>query len=204
MQSNTTEELIAAIKAGEIIIVMDDENRENEGDFFMAAEKVTPQKINFVLQHGRGLLCMPITPAHAKRLELPLMPVRGERAFPCNFSWSIEASHGVTTGISAFERAHTILTASKAEATVNDIVSPGHIFPIVAKEGGVLTRPGHTEAAVDFVRLAGFYPVAVLIEILNADGTMARRDDLVKIAKKHQLKIGTIRDLVNYRKLHHV
>lgn len=204
MQLNSTEELIASIKAGEIIIVMDDEHRENEGDFFMAAEKVTPQKINFMLQYGRGLLCLPMTEKHAKQLELPLMTVRGERTFPCNFTWSIEASFGVTTGISAFERAHTILTAAKADACPSDIVTPGHVFPIMAKDNGVLVRPGHTEAAVDFARLAGCHPVAVLIEILNEDGRMARRDDLVKIAKKHQLKIGTIQQLIEYRKAHHV
>jgi len=130
--------------------------------------------------------------------------VRGTRAYPCNFAWSIEASFGVTTGISAFERAHTIVTAGHSEAQPSDIVTPGHIFPIVAREGGVLVRPGHTEAAVDFVRLAGCHPVAVLIEILNEDGTMARRDDLIKVAKKHNLKIGTIHQLIEYRKQHNV
>ena len=204
MKFNSTEELISSIKAGEIIIVMDDETRENEGDFFMAAEKVTPEKINFMLQHGRGLLCMPITESHAAQLELPLMSARGQRPFPCNFTWSIEASSGVTTGISAFERAHTILTASKANATPYDIVSPGHIFPLMAKDGGVLARPGHTEAAVDFARLAGCYPAAVLIEILNSDGTMARRDDLLKLAQAHHLKIGTIEQLIEYRTKHNV
>lgn len=204
MQLNSTEELIASIKKGEIIIVMDDETRENEGDFFMAAEKVTPEKINFMLQYGRGLLCLPMTKVHAEQLALPLMTVRGTRAFPCNFTWSIEASVGVTTGISAFERAHTILTAASPRARPADIVSPGHVFPIVAQDGGVLVRPGHTEAAVDLARLAGCHPAAVLIEILNEDGSMARRDDLVKIAKKHKLKIGTIHQLIEYRKQYHV
>lgn len=204
MQLSSTEALIAAIKAGEIIIVMDDETRENEGDFFMAAEKVTADKINFMLQYGRGLLCMPMAKAHIEQLDLPLMQVRGERRFPCNFTWSIEASHGVTTGISAYERAHTILTAASPTAKPTDIVCPGHVFPIMAQDGGVLTRPGHTEAAVDFARLAGCYPVAVLIEILNPDGTMARRDALLEIAKAHQLKIGTIHQLIEYRKVHHV
>jgi 3,4-dihydroxy 2-butanone 4-phosphate synthase / GTP cyclohydrolase II len=204
MQLISTEALIASIKDGEIVIVMDDEHRENEGDFFMAATKVTPEKINFMLQYGRGLLCMPMTKAHVEQLALPLMTVRGKRTFPCNFTWSIEASSGVTTGISAFERAHTIRTAANPQAKPSDIVTPGHVFPIMAQDNGVLTRPGHTEAAVDLVRLAGFHPVAVLIEILNQDGTMARRDDLIKIAARHQLKIGTIHQLIEYRKTHHV
>ena len=190
MKFNRTEELIASMKAGNLVIVLDDEARENEGDLFLAAAAVTPEKINFMITHGRGLLCLPMTSQHAEQLNLPLMPVRGARKFTCNFTWSIEASVGITTGISTFERAHTILTAVKPNAKPQDLVSPGHIFPIIAQDGGVLTRPGHTEASVDLARLAGFFPASV------------RRDDLFQFATQHQLKIGTIADLIHYRKTH--
>ncbi|MCF6775332.1 3,4-dihydroxy-2-butanone-4-phosphate synthase [Thiotrichales bacterium 19X7-9] len=197
---NTTEELISAISNGEMVILLDDENRENEGDFVMAAEKVTPEAINFMARFGRGLVCMPMTEAQCKKLNLPLMvPGNNQSRFGTNFTLSIEARQGVTTGISAYDRAHTILTAIGDDVVADDLVKPGHIFPIMAQTGGVLTRAGHTEASCDLARLAGLKPASVLVEILNDDGTMARGDDLFKVAAKHQLKIGTIADLIRYR-----
>ncbi|MCF6765839.1 3,4-dihydroxy-2-butanone-4-phosphate synthase [Thiotrichales bacterium 19S3-7] len=197
---NTTEELISAISNGEMVILLDDENRENEGDFVMAAEKVTPEAINFMARFGRGLVCMPMTETQCKKLDLPLMvPGNNRSRFGTNFTLSIEAKEGVTTGISAHDRAQTIRTAIKDDVTSDDLVKPGHIFPIMAKTGGVLTRAGHTEASCDLARLAALKPAAVLVEILNDDGTMARGNDLFKVALKHNLKIGTIADLIRYR-----
>ena len=200
MPFNTTEELIAEIQAGRMIILMDDEDRENEGDFVMAAEHVKPEHINFMTRFGRGLVCMPMSQERCRQLNLPLMVAGANQSkFGTNFTMSIEAAEGVTTGISAADRAMTIQTAAKADASPQDIVQPGHIFPIMAQPGGVLTRAGHTEATVDLARLAGLTPAAVLIEILNEDGTMARRPDLEKIAAEHDLKLGTIADLIRYR-----
>lgn len=196
---DTTDVLIAAIRAGEMVVLLDDQDRENEGDLVMAAHAVKAEHINFMVQHARGLVCLTLTEEKAKSLDLPLMVKHNQSAFETNFACSIEAATGVTTGISAYDRAHTIQTAVRPHATPQDIVRPGHIFPIIAKAGGVLTRAGHTEASVDLARLAGFNAEGVIVEIMNDDGTMARRDDLLAFAKKHQLKIGTIADLIQYR-----
>ena len=200
MRFNTTKELIADIAAGKMVIIVDDEDRENEGDFFMAAECVSKEAINFMAHHGRGLICMPMDSAHCQKLQLPLMvPDNNQSKFSTNFTLSIEAATGVTTGISAADRARTIQVAAKNSAKASDIVQPGHIFPLMAKPGGVLTRAGHTEACSDFARLAGFNSCGVLVEILNEDGSMARRDDLFTVAKAHKLNMGTIADLIRYR-----
>ncbi len=203
MSLNTIPELIEAIRQGQIVILMDDENRENEGDFVMAAEHVTPEHINFMTRYGRGLVCLPMSKAHCVQLGLPLMvPDANQSRFGTNFTLSIEAAEGVTTGISAADRARTIQAAVQANATPDNIVQPGHIFPIMAQPGGVLSRAGHTEAACDLARLAGLSSAGVLIEILNEDGSMARRPQLEVIAAEHQLKIGTIADLIHYRVTH--
>lgn len=201
MAMNTTAEIIEDIRLGKMVILMDDEDRENEGDLIMAAECVTPKDINFMVTHARGLVCLPMTAERCKRLNLPLMVDNNGAQFSTNFTVSIEAREGVTTGISAADRARTILAAVAADATANDIVQPGHIFPLIAKEGGVLNRAGHTEAGVDLPRLAGLEPASVIVEILNEDGTMARGPELQEFAKKHDLKIGTIADLIEYRNL---
>lgn len=199
MKLNTPQEIINDIALGKMVILMDDEDRENEGDFIMAAEKVTPEAINFMATHGRGLICMPMSQEKAKILKLPLMVDKNDAQFSTNFTVSIEAAEGVTTGISAADRATTVLAAANPNASHLDIVQPGHIFPLIAKDGGVLNRAGHTEAGVDLARLAGFEPASVIVEILNEDGTMARRPDLEVIAQKHDLKMGTIADLIEYR-----
>ncbi|ABG39839.1 3,4-dihydroxy-2-butanone 4-phosphate synthase [Paraglaciecola sp. T6c] len=201
MAMNTTAEIIEDIRLGKMVILMDDEDRENEGDLIMAAECVTPKDINFMVTHARGLVCLPMTAERCKRLNLPLMVDNNGAQFSTNFTVSIEAREGVTTGISAADRARTILAAVATDATANDIVQPGHIFPLIAKEGGVLNRAGHTEAGVDLPRLAGLEPASVIVEILNEDGTMARGPELQEFAKKHDLKIGTIADLIEYRNL---
>jgi 3,4-dihydroxy 2-butanone 4-phosphate synthase/GTP cyclohydrolase II len=199
MKFNTTQELIDDMAQGKMVIVVDDEDRENEGDFLMASEKVTPESINFMVTHGRGLVCMTMVPERCEQLGLSLMVSDTNDLHGTNFTVSIEASEGVTTGISAADRALTIQSAVAKDADKSSVVQPGHIFPIMAQPGGVLTRAGHTEAGCDLARLAGFEPSATIVEILNEDGTMARRDDLVKIAEKHDLKIGTIEDLIRYR-----
>lgn len=199
MQLNTPAEIIEDIKQGKMIILMDDEDRENEGDFIMAAEMVTPTAINFMATHGRGLICMPMSRDKCQKLKLPLMVDKNDSQFTTNFTVSIEAASGVTTGISAADRATTVLAAAAKDADHTSIVQPGHIFPLIAKDGGVLNRAGHTEAGVDLARLAGFEPAAVIVEILNEDGTMARRADLEKIAQKFDIKMGTIADLIEYR-----
>lgn len=201
MALNTTQELIEDIRQGKMVILMDDEDRENEGDLIMAAEFVTPEAINFMVTHARGLVCLPMTAERCMRLNLPLMVNNNGAQFSTNFTVSIEAAQGVTTGISAADRAKTILAAVAPDAKAADIVQPGHIFPLIAKNGGVLNRAGHTEAGVDLARLAGAEPAAVIVEILNEDGTMARRPELEKFAAKHDLKIGTIADLIEYRNL---
>jgi 3,4-dihydroxy 2-butanone 4-phosphate synthase/GTP cyclohydrolase II len=192
-------EIVDELKAGRIVVLVDDEDRENEGDLVFAAEFVTPDKINFLAKHGRGLVCMPITAAHAERLNLAPMTARNRSVHGTNFTMSIEAAEGVATGISAADRAHTIRVASRADAKASDIVNPGHVFPLIAQPGGVLMRAGHTEACCDLVALAGLGSAAVLCEIMNDDGTMARMPDLVTFAAKHGLKIGTIADLIQYR-----
>ena len=199
MKLDTPQDIINDIALGKMVILMDDEDRENEGDFIMAAEKVTPEAINFMATHGRGLICMPLSEEKCERLKLPLMVDNNNAQFSTNFTVSIEAAEGVTTGISAADRATTVLAAARKDSTHTDIVQPGHIFPLIAKNGGVLTRAGHTEASVDLSKLAGLEPAAVIVEILNADGTMARRPELEVIAEEHGIKIGTIADLIEYR-----
>lgn len=202
MQLNTTTEIIEDIRRGKMVILMDDEDRENEGDLIIAAELVRAQDINFMARYACGLICLTLTQERCKQLRLPLMVQDNNCQHSTNFTLSIEAATGVTTGISAADRAHTVQAAVKRDATPEDIVQPGHIFPLKAKEGGVLSRAGHTEAGCDLARLAGFEGAAVIVEIMNPDGSMARRPDLEKFAAEHDLKIGTIADLIHYRILH--
>ncbi len=197
---NTTEEIIDDIRQGRMVILMDDEDRENEGDLIMAAECVTPEAINFMARYARGLICLPLTRERCEQLRLPLMVTTTGDKHSTNFTVSIEAAQGVTTGISAADRAATVLAAVKADARPEDIVQPGHIFPLMAQEGGVLARAGHTEAGCDLARLAGFEPASVIVEILNDDGSMARRPQLEAFAKEHNLKLGTVADLIRYRR----
>ncbi len=199
MQLNTTEELIEDIRQGKMVILMDDEDRENEGDLVIAAQCVRPEDINFMITHARGLVCLTLSRERCEQLKLPLMVQSNGAAFSTNFTLSIEAAKGVTTGISAADRAVTVHAAVKADALPEDIVQPGHIFPLMAQPGGVLSRAGHTEAGCDIARMAGFMPASVIVEIINEDGSMARRPDLEKFAAKHGLKIGTIADLIHYR-----
>lgn len=199
MTLNTTEELIADIQAGKMVILMDDEDRENEGDLVMASDFISPEAINFMITHGRGLVCLTINQQRQEQLKLWYQSGRNTSPFHTNFTVSIEASEGVTTGISASDRAHTIKVATAPNAKPEDLVQPGHIFPIVARDGGVLVRAGHTEASVDLARLAGCSPSGVIVEILNEDGSMARRPQLEVLAEKFGLKIGTIADLIAYR-----
>lgn len=197
---NTIPEAIEAIKAGKTIIVVDDEDRENEGDFLTAARNATPEAINFMVRHGRGLVCAPITKARAEELELDLMVSHNTTSYETNFTVSIDLlGHGCTTGISATDRSKTILSLIDPATTPEDLGRPGHIFPLIAKNGGVLRRAGHTEAAIDFSVLAGFEPAGVICEIMNEDGEMARLPDLLKIAKEHDLVIVSIKDLIAYR-----
>ena len=199
MALDSIPDIINDIRAGKMVILMDDEDRENEGDLIMAATHVRPEDINFMITHARGLVCLTLSQARCQQLDLPLMSDKNGAKFSTNFTLSIEAAEGVTTGISAADRARTVQAAVASAAKPEDIVQPGHIFPIMAQNGGVLHRAGHTEAGCDLARLAGLEPAAVIVEIINADGTMARRDDLEKFAKEHNLKIGTIADLINYR-----
>lgn len=201
MQLNTVEELIEDIRNGKMVILMDDEDRENEGDLVMASDYVTPEAVNFMATYGRGLICMTMTQERCKQLNLPLMVDNNNAQFATNFTVSIEAAEGVTTGISAADRARTVKAAIARDATPKDIVQPGHIFPLMARDGGVLTRAGHTEAGCDLARMAGLSPSSVIVEILNDDGTMARRPDLEEFSKKHDIKIGTVADLIEYRNL---
>src|SRR5882672_2197210 len=191
--------IVSAIRAGEIVILVDDEERENEGDLVFAAEFVTPEKINFLAKHGRGLICMPVTEEHAGRLGLKPMVEQNRSRHGTNFTVSIEAAEGIATGISAHDRALTIRVAAAENAKAEDIVQPGHVFPLIAQPGGVLVRAGHTEACCDIARLAGLAPAAVLCEIMRDDGSMARLPDLVEFAAEHKLKIGTIADLIEHR-----
>jgi 3,4-dihydroxy 2-butanone 4-phosphate synthase/GTP cyclohydrolase II len=199
MELNSIEEIIADMRAGKMVILMDDEDRENEGDLIMAASLVRATDINFMARYGRGLICLTLSRERCKKLRLPLMVSDNSAAYSTNFTVTIEAAHGVTTGISAADRAVTIQTAVAADAKPEDLVQPGHVFPIMAQPGGVLTRAGHTEAGCDLARLAGLEPASVIVEILNEDGTMARRPDLEKFAAEFGLKIGTIADLIRYR-----
>jgi len=199
MELNSIEEIIDDIRNGKMVIIMDDEDRENEGDLIMAASMVRPEDINFMATHGRGLICLTLTHDRCRQLSLPLMVIENQDQHSTNFTLSIEAAEGVTTGISAYDRAHTVRTAVQPDARPQDLVQPGHIFPLMARPGGVLTRAGHTEAGCDLARLAGAEPASVIVEILNEDGTMARRPDLEKFAEEHGLKVGTIADLIHYR-----
>ncbi len=196
---NTIDEILADIRLGKMAVLMDDEDRENEGDLIMAAECVRPEDVNFMARYGRGLICLTLTRERCRQLRLPLMVSDTDSAHRTNFTLSIEAAEGVTTGISAHDRAHTVQTAVAAKARPEDLRQPGHIFPLMAQPGGVLTRAGHTEAGCDLARLAGFSAAAMIVEILNDDGTMARRPDLERFAREHGLKIGTIADLIRYR-----
>lgn len=199
IQVDDIESLLADYRQGKMVILVDDENRENEGDLLVAAEKITAQHINFMASYGRGLICLTLTEQRCQQLDLPLMVSHNNARFSTNFTVSIEAAQGVTTGISAQDRATTILAAVNKEASPDDIVMPGHIFPIKAQPGGVLTRAGHTEAGVDMARLSGFQAASVICEILKEDGSMARLPDLVEYGKVHGIKIGTIADLIRYR-----
>ncbi|MFW0736868.1 3,4-dihydroxy-2-butanone-4-phosphate synthase [Flavobacterium sp.] len=203
IQLNTIEEAIEDIRQGKVIIVVDDEDRENEGDFLAAAEKVTPEMINFMATHGRGLICAPLTESRCKELDLRPMVTNNTDHMETAFTVSVDLKgHGVTTGISAADRSKTVLALTDSNVKPHELARPGHIFPLVAKQGGVLRRTGHTEAAIDFARLAGFKPAGVICEILNEDGTMSRLPELVKVAKKFNLKLVSIEDLVAYRMQH--
>jgi 3,4-dihydroxy 2-butanone 4-phosphate synthase / GTP cyclohydrolase II len=199
MQLNTTEEILSELRAGRMVVIMDDENRENEGDLLMAAQAVRAEDINFMARFGRGLICLTLTRERCAKLRLPLMVSETDREQRTNFTLSIEAAEGITTGISAYDRAQTVRAAVNTDARPEDLRQPGHIFPVMAQPGGVLTRAGHTEAGCDLARLAGFEAAAVIVEIMNEDGTMARRPHLEGFAQTHGLKIGTIADLIRYR-----
>ncbi|MRX41968.1 3,4-dihydroxy-2-butanone-4-phosphate synthase [Flavobacterium sp. LC2016-23] len=203
IQLNTIEEAIEDIRQGKVIIVVDDEDRENEGDFLAAAEKVTPEMINFMATHGRGLICTPLTESRCKELDLRAMVSNNTDHMETAFTVSVDLKgQGVTTGISAADRSKTVQALVDANTKPHDLARPGHIFPLVAKQGGVLRRTGHTEAAIDFARLAGFKSAGVICEILNEDGTMARLPQLIQVAKKFDLKLVSIEDLVAYRMQH--
>ncbi len=193
------EDIIAEIRDGKMIIMVDDENRENEGDLLMAAEKVRPENINYMARYGRGLICLTLSRERCAQLRIPLMVHETDEHHATNFTISIEAAEGITTGISAHDRAKTVQVAVAPDAKPDDLKQPGHIFPVVAQAGGVLARAGHTEAGCDLARLAGLESAAVIVEILNEDGSMARRPDLEKFARKHSIRIGTIADLIRYR-----
>ena len=201
MEFHTTSELIEEFRAGRMVVLVDDEGRENEGDLIMPAVHVTPGAINFMATHGRGLICFPMTRGRCEQLGLPLMVGDNREAHRTKFTVSIDAAHDVTTGISAADRAAAVRAAMADDAKPSDLVQPGHIFPLMAEPGGVLTRAGHTEAGCDLARLAGLSSAAVLVEILNEDGTMARRPELEEFARSHGLKIGSIADLIHYRML---
>lgn len=195
---NTISELVSDIKAGRMVILIDDENRENEGDLVIAAEHITAEKINFLSRHACGFICLALEQEHLQKINLPLMVTENENQtlFKTAFTVSIDAAEGITTGISAMDRAHTILTASHPEAQPQQLTKPGHIMPLMAQPGGLLVRQGHTEASVDLCRLAGVWPAAVICEVLNEDGSVAKLPDLIAFSKKFSIKIGTIEDLV--------
>jgi 3,4-dihydroxy 2-butanone 4-phosphate synthase/GTP cyclohydrolase II len=199
MELNSTPEILDELRAGRMVILMDDENRENEGDLIIVAEKVRPEDINFMARFGRGLICLTLTRERCAQLRLPLMVSATDREQRTNFTLSIEAAEGITTGISAYDRAQTVRTAVRSDARPEDLRQPGHVFPVMAQPGGVLTRAGHTEAGCDLARIAGFEPAAAIVEIMNEDGTMARRPQLEVFAREHGIKIGTIADLISYR-----
>lgn len=194
------EAIIADFRAGKMVIMVDDENRENEGDLMMAAEKVRAQDINFMASHGRGLICLTLTRERCAQLQLPLMVAATDACHATNFTVTIEAAEGVESGVSAKDRAKTIQTAVQRNARPDQLLRPGHIFPLMAQNDGVLVRPGHTEAGCDLAALAGFEPAATIVEVMNADGSMARRPDLEKFSQQHGIRIGTIADLIEYRR----
>ena len=193
------DEVLGELREGKMVILVDDEDRENEGDLVIAAEKITPEGINFMAKYGRGLICLSLDPEIVEKLKLPLMVYDNQTPFKTAFTISIEARQGVTTGISAADRAHTILTAVSDDARPEDLVQPGHVFPLRARRGGVLFRTGQTEGSVDLARLAGLKPAGVICEIMNDDGTMARMPELMKFAKKHDIRIATVADVIAYR-----
>jgi 3,4-dihydroxy 2-butanone 4-phosphate synthase/GTP cyclohydrolase II len=199
MSISSTQEIVAELRAGRMVILVDEEDRENEGDLVLAADFVTPEAINFMIRHARGLVCLTLTEERCAQLELPMMTSKNGTSFGTNFTVSIEAAEGVTTGISAADRARTIQVAVAKGARPDDIVQPGHIFPLKAQKGGVLMRAGHTEAGCDLTEMAGLTPASVICEIIKEDGEMARLPDLIEFAKEHKLKIGTIADLIHYR-----
>src|SRR5471032_2492048 len=202
MSISSTEEIVAEIRAGRMVILVDEEDRENEGDLVLGADFVTPEAINFMVKHARGLVCLTLTEERCDELQLSMMSSRNGTSYGTNFTVSIEAAEGVTTGISAADRAKTVQVAVARNARASDIVQPGHIFPLKAQKGGVLMRAGHTEAGCDFATLAGLTPAAVICEIMKDDGTMARLPDLIEFAREHGLKIGTIANLIHYRSQH--
>src|SRR5712691_1599030 len=199
MPLSTIEEAIAEIRRGRMVILMDDKNRENEGDLCMAAEKVTPDAVNFMARFGRGLICLTLTEERVKHLGLPMMVSENTSPFGTAFTVSIDGAENVTTGISAADRAHTILAAIADQAVPEDLVTPGHVFPLRAREGGVLVRAGQTEGSVDLARLAGLKPAAVICEIMRDDGEMMRRDDLVVFCQQHGLRMCSVAELISYR-----
>ena len=199
MKFDTIEEAVADIKKGKMVILSDDEDRENEGDLVIAAEKVTPELINFMAKHGRGLICLTLTEERTEQLQLPPMTQENTSSFGTAFTISVDAREGVSTGISAMDRATTVLTAIHPDTRSSDLVRPGHVFPIRAQKGGVLKRAGQTEGSVDLARLAGLYPAGVICEIMNEDGSMARLPELIEFGKRHHLKLVTIKDLIEYR-----
>jgi 3,4-dihydroxy 2-butanone 4-phosphate synthase/GTP cyclohydrolase II len=202
MPISTTQEIVEELRAGRMVILVDEEDRENEGDLVLAADFVTPEAINFMIRHARGLVCLTLAEEICDRLELPMMTTRNGTSFGTNFTVSIEAAEGVSTGISAADRAHTIKVAVAKGAKPDDLVQPGHIFPLRAVKGGVLMRAGHTEAGCDLTEMAGLTPASVICEIIKEDGTMARLPDLLVFAEEHGLKVGTIADLIHYRSQH--
>lgn len=199
---NTAEEILEDFRQGKMVLIMDDEDRENEGDLIIAADVVTPAHITFFARHACGLICLTVTQERAQQLNLPLMVENNGSLHETNFTVSIEAAEGITTGISAADRAKTVRVAVAKNAQASDLVQPGHIFPLIAQRGGVLARAGHTEAGCDLARMAGYEPASVIVEVMNEDGTMAKRPELEVFAKKHDIKIGTIADLIQYRNLY--
>src|ERR1700720_1208255 len=201
IQFDTIDDVVKDVAQGRIVIVTDDADRENEGDLVMAAEKVTPDAINFMTKHGRGLICVPISNERAEQLGLQRMVAQNREMYRTDFTVSVDAAKGVTTGISAYDRATTILAIANPKSSPDDLTQPGHVFPLRAKDGGVLRRAGHTEAAVDLAQMAGLQPAGVLCEILHDDGTMARLPELMEFRKKHKLRICTIQSLIAHRRV---
>ena len=197
MNIATIPEIIYEAQAGNIFIIIDDVNRENEGDLIIAAEKITPEAMNFIITYAKGMVCLPITSAHAKKLELDIIPQRNAKKSAI-YTAPIDARYGISTGISAYDRAHTVYKISNTECTADDIAIPGHIFPLIAHDGGIFAREGHTEASIEIMKLANLFPAAVICEVINKDGTMARVSDLIELANLHKMKITTTEEIKNY------